>query len=63
MCGSHDQGTGGHHHEGCCCGSGGHFHRRFLSKEERVTRLEAYLQDLRAELRVAEGKLQEVKGE
>ncbi len=63
MCGSHDHGKGGQHHGGCCCGSGMHFHRRFLSKEEKLARLEAYLQDLKAEAKVVEEQIKELKGE
>jgi hypothetical protein len=63
MCGSHDHGKGGQHHGGCCCSSGGHFHRRFLSKEEKLARLEAYLQDLKAEAKVVEEQIKELKGE
>lgn len=61
MCCSHDQGKGVPHHGGCGCGSGGHFPRRFLSKEERVAKLEAYLKDLKAELKEVEGRIQAIK--
>jgi hypothetical protein len=63
MCGSHDHGKGGQHQEGCCCSSGWHFHRRFLSKEEKLSRLEAYLQDLKDEAKVVEEQIKEFKGE
>lgn len=61
---SHDQVQRGHHHGGCCCtsGTGGKFHRRFLSKDEQVARLEAYFKDLQAEAKAVEGKIKEIKG-
>lgn len=64
MCCSHDQVQRGHHHGGCCCtsGSGGKLHRRFLSKDEQVARLEAYLKDLQAEAKAVEGKIKEIRG-
>jgi hypothetical protein len=63
MCCSHDHGRGVQHHGGYCCSSYGHFHRRFLSKEEKVARLETYLQDLKTEAKVVEEQIKELKGD
>jgi hypothetical protein len=49
------RGKGGH--EGCCR----HFHRRFFSKEEKIAKMEAYAQELKAELKVVEGIIQKIK--
>lgn len=45
-----------------CCG-GGHFHRRFLSREERVERLRRYLEELRAEAAQVEKELRAMETE
>jgi hypothetical protein len=49
------RGKGGR--EGCC----GRFHRRFFSKEEKIAKMEAYAQELKAELKVVEGIIQKIK--
>ncbi|MBC7093037.1 hypothetical protein H5T53_03400 [Candidatus Bipolaricaulota bacterium] len=52
------------HHDGCCeagSGSGLGFHRRLLSREERVARLEAYLAELQAEARAVEERIAELR--
>lgn len=48
-----------HHGTGCCDPSIG-FHRRFVSREEKVAQLEAYLADLRAEAKAVEERLAEL---
>lgn len=64
MCG-HSELYGHHGHSGCCCqpgGSEGHpAHRRFPSREERITRLEEQLNELRAEAKAVEERLAEIK--
>lgn len=66
MCHEHH----GHHGHagGCCCeggdwewGHGRHHRRRFLTREERIARLEQYLQDLQAEIKAVEERLAEIK--
>lgn len=63
-CGRHHAGR--HHHHGgscaCGCGSPGHFQRRFRSREEIVTDLERYLEDLRQEAVAVEERIAELKG-
>ena len=52
----------GHHGHGtaaCCCGPG--FQRRFMSKEERISRLEAYRQELAREMEEVDKRLAELK--
>jgi hypothetical protein len=39
---------------GCSCHRGGGFHRRFQTKAERKTELEAYLAELKAEVQAVE---------
>ena len=62
-----------HHQEGQCCGKqdeecgcnnaekecncGGHFHRRYQTKEEERSNLEAYLADLKLEVQAVEERL------
>ncbi len=51
---------------GCNCGCGGHhgggfISRRFISKEEMVTRLEEYLKQLRSEAAGVEERITEIK--
>ena len=72
-CGGHghhtDHGHGenqGRHHEGCNCGCHRHhggmgFHRRFISQEEIVSRLEEYLKQLQAEAKGVEERIAELK--
>ena len=60
-----------HHHHGmdnqsCCvdqqsCCSGPHIHRHFVSKEERVTKLEAYKQELSQELAGVEQEIRKLR--
>jgi len=54
-----------HHAYGECCQPGGfhrhHFHRRFISREEKISRLEEYLRELQAEVRAVEEHLSELK--
>jgi FAD/FMN-containing dehydrogenase len=52
----------------CCqggswsCGSGGgKFHRRYQTRSEQVTELEAYLADLKAEVQAVEERLAELR--
>ncbi|MGA9347542.1 MAG: hypothetical protein WBW48_01895 [Anaerolineae bacterium] len=64
MCGH--GGYHGHHGYGCCCGPadcgpGHHFGRRFATREERIARLEEYLQDLQAEAKAVEERIAEFK--
>ena len=51
---------------GCGCGSSGEaegiaFQRRFTNREERISRLETYLEDLLAEARAVEERLAGMK--
>ncbi|MDI7246118.1 MAG: hypothetical protein QME92_01410 [Bacillota bacterium] len=52
-----------HHHsawhagDGCCCRAG-RFPRRFLSREERLELLRGYLEDLKAEMREVERRVE-----
>ena len=62
-CGHHSQhhfGRAMHHHGDCCCGSG-HGHRRFFTKEEIVTHLEEYLQQLQAEAKGVEEHINQIR--
>ena len=43
------------------CGCGGHFQRHFATREERIARLEQYLQDLQAEAKAVGEHLAEMK--
>jgi len=58
----------GHHGQGDCCHHGNfrhhqhhHFHRRFMTREETISRLEEYLGELRAEAKAVEEHLAELK--
>jgi hypothetical protein len=56
----------GWHHESCNCGCRQHhggmrFHRRFISQEEIMTRLEDYLKQLQAEAKGVEERIEELK--
>lgn len=56
----------GHHGHADCCRPGNlhnhhHFHRRFISREERISRLEEYLGELRSEAKAVEEHLAELK--
>lgn len=48
---------------GCGCGCGGGFSRRFFSRQEKITKLEGYLKDLRAETEAVEAKIKCLKEE
>jgi len=43
----------------CCCGH----HRRFLTKEEEIEKLESHKRNLEAEIKGVERKLEEIKRE
>lgn len=42
----------------CCCGH----HRRFLTKEEEMEKLENYKRDLESEMKGVQERLEELKG-
>ncbi|MFH1638836.1 MAG: hypothetical protein ABIB93_00730 [Chloroflexota bacterium] len=56
---------GGMHHQGGRPGMRGNFgpfgHRRFISREEVIARLEEYLKNLRAEATAVEERITELK--
>jgi len=54
MCCEHDRHHGAES-QSCCCGS--RLHRRFLSKEEQIARLEAYKCELEREAAEVEKEL------
>lgn len=59
-------GRGSHqrrHHHGGFCGCGRHhgFERRFLTREEKIARLERYLGDLREEAKAVEEHIAEMQ--
>ena len=54
-----DQGHAGHGAGACCCGP--RLHRRFLSKQERIARLDAYREDLAAEMAEVGKRLAELQ--
>lgn len=70
-CGGGHEGHHHHQHDGDCgCGCSCHgdrgemqrpFQRRFSTREERIARLDAYLQDLRAEAQAVEERIQALK--
>jgi FAD/FMN-containing dehydrogenase len=46
----------------CTCGNGGgKFHRRYQTRSEQVTELEAYLVDLKAEVQAVEERLDQLR--
>ena len=64
-CGTHKK----HHHNGCCqreqscgCGHGFHIKRHFLTKEEKIARLESYLQDLQTEAQAVQERIAAMQG-
>jgi hypothetical protein len=64
MCGQGE--TYGHRgHGGCCCQPGGcqghPFRRHFPSRQERISRLEEHLKEVRAEAKAVEERLAEMK--
>jgi hypothetical protein len=63
---NHGMHVGWDHQGGCRCGCDQHhrgmrFHRRFISHEEIVARLEEYLKHLKAEAKGVEEHLAEIK--
>ena len=61
-CGGHEP----HGHHGCSCGCHQHhggmgFHRRFVSREEIISKLEEYLKQLQAEAKGVEERIAELK--
>ena len=59
-CGKEDQDCGCSHDEkDCKCG--GHFNRRYQTKEEERSHLEAYLADLKLEVQAVEERLTNLK--
>jgi len=69
-CGSGHQEHHRHHQDDGQCGCGCHgghgepersFQRRFATREERIARLQAYLQDLHAEAQAVEEHIQAMK--
>ena len=47
---------------GCeCCGGDDHFHRRYQTKEEQITSLEAYLGELKLEVQAVEEHLADLR--
>jgi hypothetical protein len=60
--GRHGCGYGREHFgPGMCFGPGMHFRRRFLTREERIARLEEYLKALQAEVKAVEEAIAEMK--
>ena len=50
------------HHDTCECGChGGHFERRYQTKAEKIADLEAYLMDLKLEVRAVEEHLADLR--
>jgi hypothetical protein len=45
----------------CGCEEGGHFHRRYQTKEEQIAELEAYLGKLKLETQAVEEHLAELR--
>ncbi|MGI5875860.1 MAG: hypothetical protein ACOX6X_03450 [Dethiobacteria bacterium] len=63
MC-CHDHRHQNRHHgpaSQCCCGGGGGLQRRFFTKEEEIARLEDYLNNLQAEIKAVEARIQALK--
>jgi hypothetical protein len=56
----------GFEYSGCCCRGGhhghGHFQRRFMTKTEKIEKLEKYAQDMKNELTAVQERLKELKG-
>lgn len=47
---------------GCdCCGGNGHFERRYQTKAEKISELEAYLAELRLEVQAVEEHLADLR--
>ena len=49
------------HLAGAGCGCGGHWHRRFFTREERIARLKEYLESLRTEAQAVEEMIAELQ--
>ena len=47
--------------EGCCCKGGGHFQRRYQTKEEQIAALETYLGELKLEVQAVEEHLADLR--
>ena len=60
--GHQGRGGAGYHDRSCCCHSG-HGIRRFLTREEILTELEEYLENLKAEVKGVEERITELKKE
>ena len=47
---------------GCeCCGGNGHFERRYQTRAEKISELEAYLAELRLEVQAVEEHLADLR--
>ena len=46
---------------GDCCGGGNNFQRRYQTKSEQITELEAYLSELKLEVQAVEEHLADLK--
>jgi hypothetical protein len=61
-CGGHGHACGcGEGHCECGCHGGHHFERRFQTKAEQISELEAYLTDLKAEVQAVEEHLADLR--
>jgi hypothetical protein len=61
--GGHHQCRGHHHGDSCGCGGPSHFQRRFQTQEEKLARLERYLENLREEAKGVEEHIAKLKKE
>ena len=63
-CGTETHHAWGHHHGGFCgCGVPSHCGPRFMTKEQKIARLEEYLEGLREEANAVEEHIAEMKEE
>ena len=46
---------------GCSCECGGHFERRYQTKAEQISELEAYLNELKTEVQAVEEHLADLR--
>ena len=53
----------GYHHSGSCCCGGHRFGPSFWTKEEKIARLEQYLEGLQEEAKIVEERIAALKGE
>lgn len=67
---SHHDGCRQEHQDGCCkyeqacgCEQGHHIKRHFLTKEEKIARLETYLHDLQTEAQAVQEHIAALKRE